>query len=450
MPDSGRTTTPTFQFSKQLMALLLVLFGFYAPAQAVTVDGLYSVEVPVAGSSPQQLQAGYVEGLRRVLLRVSGSREIFQREEIGSVLEKAESLLQSYQFLRADGSGASNRLRMTFGSVGVNQALSTINAPVWGANRPLTLAWVAVQNSSGRQLVTAPGSSDMANSSRWHRAFQAAAANRGVPLALPPQSVAGDREVLSEVWGQFIGRIQQESEAIGHDLLAMVRINFDRNTWRASWLLDGRGLAEEVSSLTANSPEQMAELIVGRWADLMASRYAVAAGEVGASPQVDIVLDGVDSLDDYAAAKNALDSMTPVQNVGPISVKATQAILRVAFSGEISQLQEYMALDARFVPMQQVPASSGQGVLSQGGAPVSGPIAAEPVSSEPGVPAEAEAAGEGEASEQGQAAGEEGSMFSYQPLAVEAAESEEAFEALYPILHYRWQSSPVARPSGQE
>ncbi|MDC0663915.1 DUF2066 domain-containing protein [Marinobacter sp. SS21] len=440
---------PTYRFILQTLPLLSLLLGYFAPAQAVSVDGLYSVEVPVAGSSPQQLQAGYVEGLRRVLLRVSGSREVLQREETGALLERAESLLQSYQYLRAEQNGASNRLRMTFGSVGVNQALSSINAPVWGANRPLTLAWVAVQTSSGRQLVTAPEASGaLSPSERWYRAFQNAAASRGLPLVLPAHQAAGNRELLSEVWGQFMGRIRAESEAIGHDLLASVRINFDRNTWRASWVLEGRGLDESEASLSGSSPEQVAELIVGRWADMLAARYAVEAGEVGESPQVDIVLDEVDSLEDYAAIKAALLSMTPVQSAGPVSVKANQAILRVAFSGELRQLQEYMALDTRFVPVREVQTNVG----SQESPPVPNIAATQSSLTSPAdaVESTVENGVAVVADGNAPATNEEGDLFRYQPLAVEAADADKAFESLYPILHYRWQASPIRSPGERE
>ncbi len=449
MPDSGRKTTPTARLLLKTFPLLLLLLGFYVPAQAVSVDGLYSVEVPVAGSAPQQLQAGYVEGLRRVLLRVSGSREVLQREETGALLERAESLLQSYQFLRAEQAGASNRLRLTFGSVGVNQALSSINAPVWGANRPLTLAWIAVQTSSGRQLVTAPdGSGAASQAERWYRAFQNAAASRGLPLVLPSQAAAGNRALLSEIWGQFMGRIQAESEAIDHDLLASVRISFDRNTWRASWVLEGRGLEESEAAVTASSPEQVAVLIVDRWADMLAARYAVAAGEAGESPQVDIVLDDVDSLEDYAAIKTALQGMTPVQNVGPVNVKANQAVLRVAFSGELRQLQEYMALDTRFVLVQEAqPDLGAQDTPSVPEVPATeSPLTEAAEIVEPMLETRDEMAGEDGAS----AAGDDGDLFRYQPLAVEAADADKAFESLYPILHYRWQAAPIPSPGEGE
>lgn len=445
MPGTGHTNQSSSPLLYRLFFVaFLSLAGYAVPAAAVTVDGLYTAEVPVAGSSPAQLQAGYAEGLRQVLLRVSGSSEVLEQEGIADLLGNAESLLQSYQFLRGNGSGMGNHLRMTFGAVGVNQALSSINAPVWGANRPLTLAWIAVQDGSGRHLISREDEQADERTRRWQRAFLAAAAERGLPLTAPPADLAEDRELLSEVWGQFMDSVKTQSESLGYDLLAAVRISFERNAWRASWVMEGRSMEERGQGLTASSPEQMAQQIVGTWADMLAARYAVAAGDAGASPRVDIVLDDLDSLEDYAAAKQALAGMTPVLSVGPVRVRADQSTLRVSFSGELSQLEEYVALDARFVPVAVGPVEAAglpvvrRPEVANDQPAMAGDVSTAPDSTEPAQPA----AATGDNATAG--------MFSYQPLTLSPEESEQAFEALYPILHYRWQGNPVSAGSGQE
>ena len=63
---------------RQSLRLFGVLALMAAPAAAVTVTGLYSVEVPVAGSQPQELEQGYADGLSLVFVRVSGTRNIGQ------------------------------------------------------------------------------------------------------------------------------------------------------------------------------------------------------------------------------------------------------------------------------------------------------------------------------------------------------------------------------------
>lgn len=435
-----------------VVMLGLVLAAFCAPASAVTVSGLYSVEVPVTGSSPDQLAVGYADGLARVMVRVSGTRDVLELEGIEAALADAESLLLSYQYLRGDT--GENRLRMAFGAVGVNRALASIDAPVWGANRPLTLAWVAVEDRGTRTLITEGTDSATANNQQvtatWQQAFNQAALDRGLPVALPPAQFSGDRELLSDLWGQFVNRINRVSENVEHDVMALVRVNRSGGQWRAGWVFEGMAMDGGEESVTAPTPEALAQTVVNRWAERYANRYAVAAGEVGESPQVDIVLRNASSLADYGKVNKVLEGLTPVVSVGATRVKGDQLTLRVAFSGELDQLKEYIALDPRFVPLEpesrERVATSTQTAESAQTASASAPASAEAESAKPDAPGGQEASADTDPA----ADADDGSqsMFSYQPLPVDEQEAEQAFESLYQVLYYRWQTTPVTGNGG--
>ena len=419
MPVSGHNVARVIQAAVRAAVLLLAMAFFPTAVQAVTVSGLYSVEVPVAGSSPAELQDGYVEGLRRVLVRISGSTDVLAREGVQEVLGKAESLLQAYQFLR--GEDGQNRLQMTFGAVAVNQALASIEAPVWGANRPLTLVWAAVEDRGARRLLTqARVGEDAADD--WRTELNRVARDRGLPIALPPASFQGDRRLLSEIWGQFTDRVRSAASDLPHDAMALVRIGRDGDQWRAGWVFDGMGLGGGEEAVTAASPEALVQALVDRWADRFARRYAVAAGDVGALPQVEIVLQGITGLVDYAEASRVLEGLTPVRSVGAARVRGDQLTLRATFTGELAQLKEYIALDPRFVPVT--------------GEPVALPAAPDAASET--SPAVAGPVSEG-------ATGSTGDVeaFGYQALpAGDAEDAEQAFESLYQVLYYLWQTAP--------
>lgn len=438
MSVSGQKPAHRSVSAARFFALFIfLLVGFSAPVTAVTVSGLYSAKVPVEGSSPGQLAEGYADGLGQVLVRVSGTRDVLSMEGVETLLSDAESLLLSYQVAR-DESGQSV-LTMSFGAVGVNRALASINAPVWGANRPLTLAWIAAEDRGSRMLVTRPETGSGAEGAgTWRAAFDEAARKRGLPMALPPSNLASDRELLSDIWGQFIGRVKSASEDLDHDVLALVRVSRSGGQWRAGWVFDGMAMNAGEESVTAETPEALAEAMINRWAELYASRYAVAASEVGDSPQVDIVLRGVTSLEDYARANKVLEGLTPVVSVGAHRVRDEQLTLRVAFSGELDQLREYIALDPRFVPMESdVPAEPS------GAAPITTDQVAAPAENA-GTPSENEESQPAKPDQQTSANGSETtSLYTYQPVPVDEEEAREAFESLYQVLYYRWQPSSV-------
>ncbi|AOY88108.1 hypothetical protein BKP64_07955 [Marinobacter salinus] len=409
-----------------------------APATAVTVSGLYAVEVPVTGSSPEQLAEGYADGLAKVFVRVSGTRQVLAREGVDDLLAGAESLLLSYQVLR--GESGESRLRMTFGAVGVNRALASVEAPVWGANRPLTLAWIAVEDRGSRSLITR--SRELATSvagqttSIWQSAFEQAAEDRGLPVVLPDAGFSGDRELLSDIWGQFVSRISTVTGETDHDALALVRVSRNGGQWRAGWVFDGMAMNAGEESVTAATPEALAQSVVNRWAELYASRYAVAAAEVGESPQVDIVLRGVTSLADYGRVNEVLEGLTPVVSAGASRVKGEQLTMRVAFSGELDQLKEYIALDPRFVALEpEQNRSAGPSPLAEARVP----DASEEVDSTPNASEMLETP----SSSANGAEDAEQTMFSYQPMPVDEQEAEQVFESLYQVLYYRWQPASV-------
>ncbi len=430
------------RLKRQAGLLALVLGGLSLPLGAVTVEGLYSVQVPVASSAPDDLKQGYRKGLKEVLARVSGQGDLVAQGKVEDLLERAESLVQSYQFLRASGEGESDRLQMTFGAVGVNQALASIDVPVWGANRPLTLAWVAVESAGGRELLVRPGGSGEAaeqQADAWRDAFVSAAVDRGLPLVLPPVAKAEDGRLLSEVWGQFMGSIKAASENIDHNLLAVVKVNRTGGRWQASWRLEGEGIENSEQAVAGDSPADVAEQVIGAWADRLAARYAVAAGDVSDSARVDITVEPVDSLADYAQVIAALEKMTPVVAVSPVRVTAEQMTLKVGFTGELSQVRQYIALDPRFTEWRGAgePAAARPGPApadtEQGAAY---PLAVTPQPGEDNENAAAAIAGSGDQP------ADLDQLFQYRPLAL-AEDQEKSFESLYQTLRYRWRPVPL-------
>ncbi|MBL3558110.1 MULTISPECIES: DUF2066 domain-containing protein [Marinobacter] len=419
------------QIIRRSVRVFCLLALLAAPAAAVTVTGLYSVEVPVASSQPGDLAQGYADGLSRVFVRVSGTREVLDNEGVKALLDDAESLLQSYQFLRSDRN--QHRLRMSFGAVGVNSALASVDAPVWGANRPLTLAWIAVEDGGRRALVHADGE-ESSGSDEWRRIFQEAAVDRGLPVSLPPADYRQDRELLSDIWGQFTSSVRRASADLEHDLMSLVRVRRSGSQWRAGWVFEGMGLDSTEQSVTADTREELASRLIGRWAEMFADRYAVAGSDVDEAPQVDIVVHGVTNLQDYARVSGALKSLSPVTEAGATQARQDQLKLRVVFSGEMEQLKQYIALDPRLVPLSDAEVSR----MPSGDDNDSG----EQKGVEPVLPAPEGGVALAEDSAE-TASTSANPLFVYQPLLVDQEESEQAFESLYQVLHYRWQPASV-------
>jgi hypothetical protein len=190
------------------------------------------------------------------------------------------------------------------------------------------------------------------------------------------------------------------------------------------------GLEGPEQSLTADDPQALAAAVVGRWADTFAERYAVDGSDVGESPQVDIVLHGIEGFEAYGQANRVLRNLSPVENAGATATRDSRVTLRVTFSGEIEQLKQYIALDPRLVPLSKAEVSnlptdegdagSNQNGSQEGSAPAS--FIMSPLSN---------------------TSSDAGSLFAYDGLLAEEGEADKAFESLYQVLHYRWQPASV-------
>lgn len=335
-----------------LMALLWSLL-LVAPAHGVVVENLYQVTVPVEGEGDDQLAEAYRRGLEEVLVRVSGDRNVADREGIDELLEDAESLLQNWQ--EREGESGSEQLRLSFSRNGVNQALAGAGARVWGMNRPLTLAWIAVQDGGDRGLLAETGE---ASDQGWSALVNNSARERGLPLTLPPADRASDRRLLSEVWGQFMGQVSRASSGLDHDLLAVVRISRRDGGWQASWLYEGQGI-EQSRTISADEPETLARDLVDAWASELASRYAASGGSIQGGPGVRLVVRGVESAADYAGVKQALVGLNPVESAGAVEVSRDRIVFRVEYTGEVEQLRQNIALDERFREQSEDEGSRG-------------------------------------------------------------------------------------------
>lgn len=392
-----------------LVALLLAGLVFSLPARAVIVDGLHQARVAVDDTGGESRSRGFVAGLEQVLVKVTGSDRVLSHEDIESLTDRAESLVEEYSYSDSDNG---LKLDIRFDGNSVTRRLAELDQPVWGANRPGVLAWIVVDERSGRKLVSRAtekpdndeeqdGSEEAGRSdaNEWREQLLLAAQARGLPVLLPRyDSDEQNKLSLSEIWGQFMEPVREVSRPYRADRLAMVRIAARGDSLQARWQLQvRRESAMEQGDVSARSKDELMDKLVAEWARQFAAVYAVDPSVVGDAQRLEMRIDGVSSLADYASVRSALMRMEPVKSAEPVGVRHDQLQVRVRFAGEVRTLEEYVALDRRFKVVEEAPRESEfQGLdnwLSDG-----------------------------------------------QPVPEDDLEAD-SFASLYPTLHYRWSVS---------
>ncbi|WP_158227151.1 DUF2066 domain-containing protein [Mangrovitalea sediminis] len=460
---------------------LLLLFCLVPTANvwAVSVNGLYDATVPVPSTSSSDRPAAFSAALSLVMQRVAGSADILQQPGIVAELKDAGQLVQSYRYetvpapqvTTGDGSTTASppaaapsatpaaampangttsgapaqtpapqalQMVVSFGPVGVNKALASAGASVWGANRPQIVVWAALDSDSGRMLIT-PSTAD------WASAFQQAADTWGLPLVLPRYDAQDQQAVnLSEVWGQFMDSIQQASKPYHADEVVAVRLSGSPGSWQANWRMQGADLSSQGSG-TADTPADLVSQLAQAWASQLAQRFAVAPSAVGKDQSVELAIRNVNDLDGYAAVRRALRNMTPIESVEPVSITPGELVLRVQFLGELNVLQQYVALDHRFKALDDA-TPTGQPALSVSESPSAEANQMSPQGSPQPEAAQGSDAGATNAARTLPGAGNGAAQAGPGDEASPATDSA-AFSTLYPRLHYIWQgAAPAASP----
>ncbi|TVP60757.1 MAG: DUF2066 domain-containing protein [Halomonadaceae bacterium] len=343
--------------SSLVAMLLLAALLFPLPAQAVIVEGLHQARVAVENTGSESRSQGFVKGLKQVLVRVTGSDRVLSHQDIASLTNRAESLVEEYSYRDLDGNLT---LEMRFDGSSVTRQLAELEQSVWGANRPGVLAWVVVDDRAGRQLIKRGSDGDNGDDTdarAWRQDLVNAAELRGLPLLLPRYDSSERNQLsLSEIWGQFMEPIREMSRPYRADRLAVVRIAARGDTLQARWQLQVRGeSAMEQGNLSAGSKEELMDKLVAEWARQFAAVYGVDPSALEDAQRLEMRIDGVSSLADYASVRSALMRMEPVESAEPVGVRHDQLQVRVRFAGEVRTLEEYVALDRRFEVVEQAP-----------------------------------------------------------------------------------------------
>ena len=344
-----------------LCSLAAILWMTAAPSRAALVTGLYEARVPVTDQSSSARSAALQQAFAAVLVKITGARSV--PATLSTSLGDAAHYVQQYRYEQVPpdpnapaGSPQAPSLVLwaRFDSKVVNAAVGGANAPLWGAERPRTLVWLALQDAPGGRLLAAPDNSYLM------QALQTAAQQRGIILVFP-QMDAVDRAGLGvpDVTAFSADRIRQASARYHADTVLVGSITpFGTGQYAAHWqLMSGTDQqnwetppGDEV--VTAVDGVQVA-------ADRYAARYAIAAG-AGDLAGVQLSVQGVTSLDIYAKVLAYLSGLTPVRAVRLQRMAQGNAYFTLDAHGTLDGLQSALVLGGLLTPADKsAPAAAG-------------------------------------------------------------------------------------------
>jgi hypothetical protein len=364
---------PRHIFSRLAAAVVLTVAA--GSLHAATVTGLYEARAPVTDQSSAARSAALQQAFTTVLIKVTGLRAV--PAPLTALAADALDYAQQYRFEQvppdpnAPPATAPQAptlvLWARFDPRKLNDAIAAAHAPLWGAERPVTLVWLALGDTPGGRLLPATDTSYLM------QALVTAAQQRGVTLVFP-QMDAVDKAALGvpDVTGFNLGRIQQVSQRYHTDAVLVGTVTpFGAGQYAAHWqLLDG---IDQQNWQTPPGDEVVTAVDgVEVSADRYAARYAIPADASDISG-VPLAVQGVVGLDIYAKVLAYLTGLTPVRAVHVERMQQGSAYFSIDARGTLDNLRTALGLGGLLVPVDAAapPAT--------GAAPAGGSVATQPM-----------------------------------------------------------------------
>ena len=288
-----------------------------------------------------------MEGLRTVMVKLSGTAETPAHPQLEAALADAQRYLVQYGYEDTD---TGLQLRLEYDGAALRELLQRAGQPLLTANRPRVLSWLVLNDGERRRFPTTDADAGLRAGLR--DAFR----RRGIPLQQPLYDLT-DAMRLSPgaAWRQSSPALLGASARYGEVAVLTGRVAvLADGSCAGDWqfLESGQWVRRSV-----NAPSMDRFLSAG--ADLVAAtladRYAVVAGDSG-TPRYRITVEGVDSFATYSDLRRLLAGVEVVQQVTPETLQGSRLVLQVDATADVDQLARIIELDRRLRRERALPA----------------------------------------------------------------------------------------------
>ena len=349
MQTVGKST----QLLRQLLLAALVCCG--VTADAAVVENLYEgiVERPTDVSDPRA--AAEAAAMAQVLVRVTGNRLAASAPELSPLLENPAGFVASF------GYTIEGEAQVVFLPNSIERELRIAGWPLWGAERPLSILWIAVTDQFGDQAVLSAGDPPEGALYSEHMRellsgirtdIETVALARGVPYVLPTFATLDDlRLSFEEIWRYSVGNLTEFSSSYEADAVVIARVRESVIGTDVEWLLQ-----------TPSSAESFPGTGVTEGINLIADAYARDYVTTGDVRNMTLRVTGINNFDNYARVLAYLESVTLLNNVYVESYAGGELLLRAESRGDAGVLVRTFGLDNVLRQPGQLPPGPG-GVL---------------------------------------------------------------------------------------
>ncbi len=294
-------------------------------ASAVEMPTLFTAEVPLDTEAEDPRAEAYAAALVEILEKVSGTDVAGDPELVEELFPNPASYVMQFR------PGADESLWVSFDGEAIERTLRSAGLTFWGAERPLTLVWLAVDWGQGtREIVGSDDpdrTQDESRSINRNRLLRERmleiAEKRGLPIVFPMLDITDLQSVsFADIWGEFDEPILDASKRYDANSVLIGRIR-PSSSRQSRWTYHFGG--------TDRSYRGAPELVMARVADLLAAEFAVG----GNAPVDAVVLNvsGIVSVEAYGTVQSILNEVALIESFAVTAVSGDTVSYRVDVRG---------------------------------------------------------------------------------------------------------------------
>lgn len=324
--------------------LFSILFFICIPAitVAVKIPDIYIAELETTDKSKETLKNNLSQAFSQVLLKITGNSSIMTLPIIQNATSNINNYVVSYNYF-----GNENQkqlvLHVVFSPHALKELLKNSGQTFWNADRPLTLIWLSLPEKMPVSILSSDDSSDSAD------AIKKFAKTRAIPIIFPTMDME-DQKRLSEITSTLpdLKQLQDLAQHYGVScILAGAILNRENEAIESQWRLYLNGSIMEWQTNGANT-EQTLMNGMERALDMLVTQLGIIESK-GLQSIIDLHINDVHNLKDYAQVLDEIKNMTPVSEVTVRRVSENRLTLRIKLSGGVDVLSTALNTSEHFV-----------------------------------------------------------------------------------------------------
>ena len=326
------------------------------PGHAIKVSGLYEAETIVADQSNEGRTAAIQACLGRVLVKLTGGRNVSANPELQSILGQADKFVQQYRYREiqvempaSTGLPPPNkwRLAVKFDEENLNKSLRESGIPVWDKERPSILIWLALERANRRLFAEAESAPELL------QLVHDLAQQRGVPILFPLQDLNDKTQIQpGDVWLGFQEPIMAASGRYNADIILTASVRSPvPGIWEGRWRsYGGDGLSHEWTTETDLLEVALEEGFNG-FVDILGAEF-VRTSSYTLLGDIEITVAGVNSVEHYARLIGYLKSLSSISEVHVMEVRTGEVKLALTAHGGEPVVVQTISLGRTLEPLE--------------------------------------------------------------------------------------------------